>query len=212
MGLDPEQLAKAAEAFLKSGFNRPTMTELAVACGFSRRALYYHYRNKEELFLDVVRYQNERAMYAGWTAGMSVLMEGGDAIDVITALLDIRFGETRRTVANSPHALELANSVFRLCDDIIVDLQVRLQEDLVKMLEMLHTAGKLTLQTDVSNEELAAMLAAAVRGVNQTRPHLKDAEFQPRYHSIIKAILRGSAKMIAKDRRRPEDAISDIRR
>jgi hypothetical protein len=55
-------------------------------------------------------------------------------------------------------------------------------------------------------------LAAAVRGVNQTRPHLKDAEFQPRYHSIIKAILRGSAKMIAKDRRRPEDAISDIRR
>ena len=94
MGLDPDQLAKAAEAFLKSGFNRPTMTELAVACGFSRRALYYHYRNKEELFRDVVRYQNERAMYAGWTAGMSVLMEGGDAIDVITALLDI--GSARR--------------------------------------------------------------------------------------------------------------------
>ena len=35
MGLDPDQLAKAAEAFLKSGFNRPTMTELAVTGEFS---------------------------------------------------------------------------------------------------------------------------------------------------------------------------------
>jgi AcrR family transcriptional regulator len=211
MRLDPDQLAKAADAFLESGFDRPTMTELAIACGFSRRALYYHYRNKEELFRDVVRYQNERAMYAGWTAGMSVLMEGGDAIDVMTALLDTRFGATRRTVANSPCAVELVNSVFRVCDDIIGELQVRLQEDLVKMLEILHTAGKLTLLTDVNNDELATMLAAAVRGVNQTRPHLKDAEFQPRYHTIVKAILRGSAKMIAKDRQRPEDAASSIR-
>ncbi len=67
------------------------MIELAVACGFSRRALYYHYRNKEELFRDVIRYQNERAMYAGWTAGISALMEGESAVDVITAFLDTRF-------------------------------------------------------------------------------------------------------------------------
>ncbi|MEI9915950.1 MAG: TetR/AcrR family transcriptional regulator [Methylovirgula sp.] len=210
MGLDPDQLAKAADAFLKSGFNRPTMIELAVACGFSRRALYYHYRNKEELFRDVIRYQNERAMYAGWTAGMNVLMEGGGAVDVITAFLDTRFGETRRSAANSPYALELADSVFRLCDDIIVELQVRLQEDLIRMIEMLQTAGKLLILPDVNKDELAAMLAAAVRGVNQTRPHLKDVEFQPRYYAIIKAILRGSAKMPAKDRRRLEGVSSNI--
>ncbi len=154
MSLEPDQLPRVAEAFLKSGFSRPTMGELAVACGFSRRALYYHYRNKEELFRDVIRYQNERALYAGWTAGMSALMEGGDAIDVITALLDTRFGETRRTVAGSPCALELADAVFRLCDDIIIDFQVRLQEDLVKMLEILHTAGKATLHPDVEKDEL----------------------------------------------------------
>lgn len=201
MALDPDQLPKVADAFLKSGFNRPTMGELAIACGFSRRALYYHYRNKEELFRDVVRYQNERALYAGWTAGMSVLMEGGDAIAVITALLDTRFGETRRTVAGSPYALELADAVFRLCDDIIIEFQVRLQEDLVKMLEILHTAGKATLQPDVGRDELAIMLAAAVRGVNQARPHLKESEFQPRYLAIIRAILRGSIKAGALRRR-----------
>ncbi len=51
------------------------------------------------------------------------------------------------------------------------------------------------------------MLAAAVRGVNQARPHLKDAEFRPRYQAIIKAILRGSIKAPA-TRRRPENANS----
>ncbi len=95
---------------------------------------------------------------------------------------------------------------FAFCDDIIIELQVRLQEDLVRMLETLQTAGKLTILSDMNKDELAAMLAAAVRGVNQTRPHLKDVEFQPRYHAIIKAILRGSAKMPAKDRRRLEGA------
>jgi AcrR family transcriptional regulator len=204
--LEPDQLAKVEKAFLKSGFNGPTMIELAAACAFSRRALYYHYSNKEELFRDVVRYGNEKAMYSGWTAGMTALLHGADATDVVTALLDTRFGATRRAVAASPYALELADTVFRLCDDIIVDLQVRLQEDLVKMLEMLEAQDKLALRPDVTNDELAMMLAAAVRGVNQTRPHLRDHEFQPHYHAIIKAILRGSAKTIAKERSRTDSA------
>ena len=65
--------------------------------------------------------------------GNHALLHGADATDVVTALLDTRFGATRRAVAASPYALELADTVFRLCDDIIVDLQVRLQEDLVKI-------------------------------------------------------------------------------
>jgi AcrR family transcriptional regulator len=182
------------------------MAELAAACGLSRRALYYHYSSKEELFRDVVRYMNERAIYLSWNAGTTAFMDGADAITVITALLDTRFGVTRRAVAGSAYALELADTVFRLCDDIIVDFQVRLHEDLLKILEMLEGARKLTLRPDVSMDELALMLASAVRGVNQARPHLKDHEFQPRYFAILKAILRGSAKSIGKDSRQSQTA------
>lgn len=49
-----EILEKAKECFLRNGFNKTTLDEIGDALGFNKAALYYYYKNKEELFKNVV--------------------------------------------------------------------------------------------------------------------------------------------------------------
>ncbi|MEZ4805353.1 MAG: TetR/AcrR family transcriptional regulator [Bacteroidia bacterium] len=52
-----EILEKSTECFIKFGFNKTTLDEIGDAIGFNKAALYYYYKNKEELFLQVVNNQ-----------------------------------------------------------------------------------------------------------------------------------------------------------
>jgi AcrR family transcriptional regulator len=52
-----EILEKSTECFIKFGFNKTTLDEIGDAIGFNKAALYYYFKNKEELFLQVVNNQ-----------------------------------------------------------------------------------------------------------------------------------------------------------
>lgn len=195
MALTTPQLAALEKAFLAGGYESITMSDIADAIGFTRRALYHHYSSKNEAFRASVIFQNERGLEAGRVAAARAVAHGDSAIAIVHAALDARFGDSRRIIARSPHAQELADAVFRLCGDIINTMAARLHEELVALLECLQKHGKIALLPDVTSSRLAYMLAAGVRGVNQSRPLPKENEFSPRYHEIITAILRGSAKL-----------------
>jgi AcrR family transcriptional regulator len=195
MTMTPRQLAALEKAFLDRGFETITMTAIAKAIGFTRRALYHHYSSKEEAFRVAMIFQNARGMQSGRTAAELAFTRGNSAVTVMHALLDARFGDTRRTVAQSPHAQELSDTVFRLCGDLINDLAATLHAQLAEMLERLQASGRLKLRSDITIAELAYLLAAGVRGVSQSRPLPKESEYSPRYRAIITAILRGSAKI-----------------
>ncbi len=52
-----EILEKSTECFIKFGFNKTTLDEIGEAIGFNKAALYYYFKNKEELFIQVVNNQ-----------------------------------------------------------------------------------------------------------------------------------------------------------
>jgi AcrR family transcriptional regulator len=195
MALSTKQRAAMEKAFIKRGFDAITMIDLAQACGFTRRALYHHHSSKEEAFRDVMLFGNMRGFESAHIATERALAANESAIDVVHALLDTRFGDTRRLVSRSPHAQELNDAVSRLCGDIVNAAAARLHTELAVVLEKLQAQGKMKIETDVTFAELAYMLAAGMRGINQTRPLLKEHEFSPRYREIITAIMRGSAKL-----------------
>lgn len=194
MALTPQQHLALEKAFYAEGYDRITMSYIAEAIGFTRRALYHHYSSKSDAFRDSVIFQNEQNLKAGEVAAAQAFARGDNAIDVIHALLDARFGDQRRRVARSAYAQELADTVFRLCGDIINEFAARLQRQLVEVLDELQRQRKLALRSDVPLPQLAFMLAASVRGVNQSRPLTKEQEFSPRYREILTAVLRGSTK------------------
>lgn len=195
MALTPQQHQALEQAFYAQGYEHITMSFIAEAVGFSRRALYHHYSSKNDAFRDSIVFQNEQNLKAGEDAASQALARDEDAVGVIHALLDARFGDQRRKVSRSPYAQELADAVFRLCGDILNNMAARLQLQLVTTLEELHRRGKLALRPDVPLPRLAFMLAASVRGVNQSRPLPKEHEFSPRYREILTAVLRGSAEL-----------------
>ncbi len=45
-------LLKALQFFVAHGYDGISMREIAEACGLSKAALYYHFRDKEALFLE----------------------------------------------------------------------------------------------------------------------------------------------------------------
>jgi len=52
-----EILEKSTECFIKFGFNKTTLDEIGDSIGFNKAALYYYFKNKEELFVQVVNNQ-----------------------------------------------------------------------------------------------------------------------------------------------------------
>ena len=51
-----EQLLKAAEkVIVKKGFRHTTMEEIARQAKLTKGALYFHFKNKEEIFFELVK-------------------------------------------------------------------------------------------------------------------------------------------------------------
>lgn len=55
-----EILEKAANCFTQFGFNKTTLDDIGDALGFNKAALYYYFKNKEELFSNVMKYELAR--------------------------------------------------------------------------------------------------------------------------------------------------------
>ena len=194
MAVSDELFEKLRQAFLGFGYEQATMSGLARACGLTRRALYHHFSNKEEAFRHVLTVANEVTIRAGMNAARRALDGGADAVEVLTVLMDTRYGEARRALAASPHALEINDQAFRRAGDVMNRMAAVFQEELSAFLEELSTGGKLRLKPGVDAAMLAQLLADGARGVNQARPPVAPERLVERYRAMNEAILFGAAE------------------
>jgi len=104
---------------MTQGYGALTMRAIAKSCDFSTRALYFYFSSKEETFRAVVRFRNELALTTGFKAGRKRREAGGDALDILSDIINIRYGDTRRMANASPHLIELNAQVFTFCTDIL---------------------------------------------------------------------------------------------
>jgi AcrR family transcriptional regulator len=184
-------------AFFAHGYSKLTMERLAQSCNFSRRALYFYFSSKAEAFRGIVRFRNDLALSAGFAAGRKRWSEGGNALQILTEIINIRYGDTRRLSNASPHLVELNAEVFTRCNDIVKDVAIFFEAELAKLIVELQAAGLVRLRPEVTAEQLAQALANGARGVNQRVPAVAPEDLASRYGEMCHFILYGCAEVPA---------------
>lgn len=192
MASDEILFERLRQAFLDFGYEQLTMSRLAQLCGMTRRGLYNHFSNKDEAFRHVLRVGNVNATRDGIAAGRAVLQAGGSVADMMGEIMNVRYGETRRRLSASPHALEVNDQAFRRAGEIMMEAAAAFQQQLIGFLMELEAAGRLRLRPGITIEELAQLLADGARGVNQARPPIAPEQLSGRYWSMCRAILHGT--------------------
>lgn len=189
----PALLERIDNAFLSYGYGALSMLGLAKACDLSARALYYYFQNKEEAFRASVQYSNDVGLNAGFAAGRAERAKGGTALDVLSEILNVRYGMVRRRANASPHVVELNSEVFKRCNDIVTAVALYFEAELAKVISELHKARLLALRADLSPDQAAWALANGARGVNQRLPPLAPDDLAESYREMCRFILYGCA-------------------
>jgi AcrR family transcriptional regulator len=187
--------ALAREAFLRHGYEQVTMVTLAQVCGLTRRALYYYYSGKDEALQSVIRLENEEALARGREAvDQALARKKANALDVVTAWMDARFGHTRRALSQSAFAKEINDSAFAVCADVMNEYSERSNREMSQILRELQKRKLLTLNKSGNEDFVAALLTDGARGINQARPSVPLDALNGRYRDMNAAILYGVSK------------------
>ena len=167
-------LSGARAAFLRFGFERSSMADIAAGAGVSRTALYHYFPGKDDVLRAVVDELHAKSLAAA-----------ADALDnsrtlhaALAGLLEARFGRTVAVVSESPHGLELVDATHRLtgpatraADDAFAALVVR----------ALRRHGRAD-----EADAIADTLIAAAKGLMRSGDaHVSTATFGQRMHRLV---------------------------
>ena len=181
------------QAFWDHGYDQLTMTGLAKAIDLTRRSLYNYFSNKEDAFRFAIDQGNISAVKLGIDAGRAKLKSGANAIEVLTTVIDIRYGENRRNLMLSPHATELNDQAFRRCRDLMIESAISFQAQLADLIIELQQARRLMLKPGVTPAGLAQLVADGARGANQGLPSVAVDDLERRYRAMVATLLYGAA-------------------
>jgi AcrR family transcriptional regulator len=103
-------LEGARTAFMRFGFERTSMADIAAGAGVTRTALYHYFESKEDVLRAVIDDLDSKMLEAATQAAATATTLN----TALTALLTAWLGEVLRLVSASPHADELLNAGARL--------------------------------------------------------------------------------------------------
>jgi AcrR family transcriptional regulator len=118
----------ARAAFLRFGFERASMADIAAGAGVSRTAVYHYFPGKEDVLRAVVDELNAKSLNEAAEA-----LDKSQTLDAaLTGLLEAKFVRTLAVITESPHGLELVDAthcltgpVTRAADDAFHELVVK---------------------------------------------------------------------------------------
>jgi AcrR family transcriptional regulator len=74
-------LQKATELFSKKGYQATTLSEICSCAGVSKGSIYFHFKNKEQLFVEVLEYERANLMER-WEAAFAALAQHGTTREI----------------------------------------------------------------------------------------------------------------------------------
>jgi AcrR family transcriptional regulator len=161
-------LEAARRVFVRYGFRRVTMQEIAQEAGMSRPALYLIFPNKEEIFLAAIRDftdQNMLRIRAGLTEHVTLDAKLRFAFEVWTV-------EAYALMESSPDAKELIDCVLGFAREtfrqITADFEQMLAEVIAPYLPKSNT------QPPQSAQEIARLLSASTHGFKESATGVED--------------------------------------
>jgi AcrR family transcriptional regulator len=169
----------AADTFIRFGFRKTSMDEVARAARMSRQGLYFHFPNKEALFREVVQHLATGALSA-LKAELARTKRGLEErlYGAFMAMDSNVFGEH-----DSTYVQEIFASAAELCPEIVRDLDVQIVTAVTRALsgarrralpaktlaEHLYAASYGFKHRGLSRQEYASRMKAAVRIVCAAR-------------------------------------------
>ncbi len=155
-------LLAARASFLRYGYKRVSMADIAAAAGLSRPALYLLFKNKEEIFAGVFLHWVEETV-AEIDAAMSDATTLAEKLERAFEIWSVRPFEL---VTALPDAHELVECTFGFAREAQREGYARFEATVAPVLVPL--AEGLTVRPAMSAKGLANLLAAAVRGFKQS--------------------------------------------
>lgn len=151
-------LDAAQTQFLRYGYRRVTMADIAAAAGMSRPALYLLFSNKEAIFSGVF------ARYAG--AQLADIKKGVDDFQTVserlTFAVEIWTIQSYELIHGTPEGQELAECSFGFAADIVLDSYERF-EAIVEAILAPHVSKRARGAENAAT--LAQMFALSLRGI-----------------------------------------------
>ncbi len=155
-------LGAAMRVFLRYGFKKTSMDDLARAAGLSRQGLYLHHRTKEELFKAAVIAQAESMRRARKAA---LAKEEQSAEERILGAFEATHGSLVGQVG-SEYMSELMETAVALLGESIRELDRELVNDVVRLIRSSGIAEAWKAQ-GLSAKDLGENLFATSVGVKQ---------------------------------------------
>jgi AcrR family transcriptional regulator len=160
-------LEAAQSVFLRYGYRRVTMGDIATAAGISRPALYLHFCNKENVFEAVLRAFTARTLDEV-SAGLAAHTTAEERLRFAFEVWAVRpFGLLTAT----PDAKELIDCGFEFAREAIDEGSRAFEAELATILMPLCTQAT---GPSLAPGEIARILTRAVHGFKQTAASAED--------------------------------------
>jgi AcrR family transcriptional regulator len=173
-----ELLDAAARVFLRYGYRKTSMDEVARAADLSRPGLYLHFPTKELLFREAVAHLLDRALTAARQALADVKRPLDDRIvDGFAAV----HGHTIGSGVSAQHMAELIDSTNALASDTVADHERSFRDALIRTLE--PNAGTTRA---ITAPELADLLTVISVGLKHRTDSL--AEYRERMRAAVRLL------------------------
>ncbi len=178
-------LDAAGETFIRYGFRKTSMDDVARAAGLSRQSLYAHFPNKEALFRDVVQHLVAATREASRAA---LAREDADLEARLLDSFDAMYGSALSD-EGSGHLNELFAAAEELTSDAVRNLERAIVADLARVFRD-HAVGAAWQKKGMPSTMLADHLytlstALKHRGVSR-------AEYRERMRTAVRIVCRGA--------------------
>jgi AcrR family transcriptional regulator len=159
-------LDAALPVFVRHGFRKTSMADIARAAGMSRAALYLSFGSKEELF----RAGSARAHARTMRNVEAALAGKGDVFSRIESALAAFQRELVAPFASSTDAAELFDANMMLARDITLEARAKLVSLLAQSLSDAEADGAISGKVlEATPAELASMMVAAIEGIKDAK-------------------------------------------
>jgi AcrR family transcriptional regulator len=164
----------ARAAFLRFGYERTSLADIAAGAGVSRTALYHYFQSKEDVFRAVVD-----ELHAGSLRAATEALERSHTLNqALTDLLEAKFGRTLAVITESPHGIELVDATHRLAGAVTRAADEAFQAIVVQALVHYGRTSEA--------EAVADTLFAAAKGLMRADDaHVSKAKFEERIQRLV---------------------------
>ncbi len=183
-----ELLDAAGGVFLRYGYKKTSMDEVARAAGLSRPGLYLHFAAKDALFREAVARLLDRTL----ASGRAALADPGRTLEqrIVDGFAAVH-GHMLASGVSGQQMAELIDSANALASEAIASHERAFRNELVRVLESAVSAGKARVVPRIAVPELAVLLDVISTGLKHRSSSL--SEYRERFHLALRALCETSA-------------------